>query len=156
MTEHPDDVPSPLTPQQRADWEPLLAGTLLPRMGMEIHALGPGGGTMTMPVDGNTQPAGLLHGGATIALAETVASMAAILHARQVHGERAQAVGTSVSAVHHRSAREGEVTAVARAQHRGRQVASYLVEVNDAQERLLSTIIVSTMLIPPRREASVR
>jgi 1,4-dihydroxy-2-naphthoyl-CoA hydrolase len=130
--------------------EEALRGTLSERTGMRCARLGPDGGEMTMPVAGNTQPAGLLHGGATIALAETVASMAAILQARAVHGERAQAVGTSVSATHHRSGRTGIVTARCRALHLGRQVASYLVEVSDDQERLLSTIQVSTMLLAPR------
>lgn len=129
---------------------PLLRGTLLERCDMRIETLGPAGGVMTMPVAGNTQPAGLLHGGATIALAESVASMAAILHARAVHGPDAQAVGTGVQAVHHRSARAGLVTATARTQHRGRQVATYLVEVTDEREQLLSTVTVSTMMLPPR------
>lgn len=149
MTPQIAEEPRPLTAQEIASWEPLFEGTLLPRMGMRILELGAAGGTMTMPVAGNTQPAGLLHGGATIALAETVASMAAILHARAVHGGGAQAVGTSVSAVHHRSAREGTVTARARGQHRGRRVATYLVEILDEQDRLLSTVTVSAMLQPP-------
>lgn len=124
--------------------------TLLERCGMEIVDIGARGGTMTMPVAGNTQPAGLLHGGATIALAESVASLAAVLHAREVHGEGAQAVGTSVSALHHRSARDGIVTATCTVRHAGRQVASYLVDVHDEQGTLLSTITISTALLPPR------
>ncbi|MFC0674833.1 hotdog fold thioesterase [Brachybacterium hainanense] len=127
-----------------------VRGTLIERTEMEILSLDAEGGVMTMPVEGNTQPAGLLHGGATIALAESVASMAAILQARAVHGEGAQAVGTSVSAVHHRSARSGVVTAACRALHRGRQVASYLVEISDESGALLSTVTVSTMLLAPR------
>lgn len=132
------------------DAQEALRGTLSERTGMHCVRLGPEGGEMTMPVEGNTQPAGLLHGGATIALAETIASMAAFARAREVHGPRAQAVGTSVAATHHRSGRSGIVTAHCRALHLGRQVASYLVEVVDEQERLLSTIQVSTMLLPPR------
>jgi 1,4-dihydroxy-2-naphthoyl-CoA hydrolase len=130
--------------------EDALRGTLSERMGMRCLRLGPDGGEMTMPVEGNLQPAGLLHGGATIALAETIGSMAALLQARAVHGEGAQAVGTSISATHHRSGRSGAVTARCRSLHLGRQVASYLVEVVDEQERLLSTIQVSTMLLAPR------
>lgn len=129
---------------------PLLAGTLVERCGMQVQTLGPDGGTMTMPVEGNTQPAGLLHGGATIALAETIASLAAILHARAVHGDGAQAVGTNVAATHHRSARGGIVTATCTVRHAGRQVATYLVEVHDDRDALLSTVTVSTMLLPPR------
>lgn len=105
---------------------------------------------MTMPVAGNTQPAGLLHGGATIALAETIASFAAILRAREVHGDGAQAVGTSVSAIHHRSGRAGTVRATCTVRHAGRQVATYLIDVHDEAGTLLSTVTVSTMLLPPR------
>lgn len=117
---------------------------------MELLTLDARGGTATMPVEGNLQPAGLLHGGATIALAESIASFAAIVQAREVHGEGAQAVGTSVSALHHRSARSGTVTATCSARHLGRQVASYLVDVHDEAGTLLSTITVSTQLLPPR------
>lgn len=139
-----DPVPDP------ARLTPLMAGTLVERCGMEVLTLGSDGGTMTMPVAGNTQPAGLLHGGATIALAETIASLAAIMQARSVHGEGAQAVGTNVAATHHRSARDGVVTATCTVRHAGRQVATYLVEVHDDRGTLLSTVIVSTMLLPPR------
>ncbi len=133
-----------------AQLEATFAGTLVERLGMEVLEAAPTGGVMRMPVAGSTQPAGLLHGGATIALAESIASIAALLQAREVHGEGAQAVGTSVSALHHRSAREGLVTATCTARHLGRQVASYLVDVHDEAGTLLSTITVSTQLLPPR------
>lgn len=143
--------PAPaLSEELRAQFAPLLRGTLMERCGMELLTLDARGGSMSMPVAGNTQPAGLLHGGATIALAESIASFAAILRAREVHGEGAQAVGTSVSALHHRSARGGLVTATCAARHLGRQVASYLVDVHDEAGTLLSTVTVSTMLLPPR------
>lgn len=128
----------------------LLAGTLCERMGMRLRALAADGGVMTMPVAGNTQPAGLLHGGASIALAESIASFAAIVHARAVHGPRAQAVGTSVSAVHHRSARTGTVTATCTALHLGRSVATYDVRIADESGALLCSATVSAMLLPPR------
>ena len=134
----------------REHFAPLLRGTLLERCGIELLTLDAGGGTASMPVQGNTQPAGLLHGGATIALAESIASFAAILQAREVHGDGAQAVGTSVSALHHRSARSGTVLASCMPRHLGRQVASYLVDVRDEQDRLLSTVTVATQLLPPR------
>ncbi|QCR54127.1 hypothetical protein C1N80_11435 [Brachybacterium sp. SGAir0954] len=134
----------------RTQLEESTRGTLVERLGMRLVSLGADGGVMTMPVAGNTQPAGLLHGGATIALAESVASFAAILRAREVHGEGAQAVGTSVSALHHRSGRSGEVRAVCTVRHAGRQTASYLVDVHDEAGALLSTITVQTMLLPPR------
>ncbi|MGP9537072.1 hotdog fold thioesterase [Brachybacterium sp. AOP43-C2-M15] len=140
----------PVSEELRAHFAPLLRDSLVERCRMELLTLDAGGGTASMPVAGNTQPAGLLHGGATIALAETIASFAAILQAREVHGEGAQAVGTAVSALHHRSARAGTVLATCSPRHLGRQVASYLVDVHDEAGALLSTITVSTQLLPPR------
>lgn len=140
----------PVSDELREHFAPLLHGTLLERCEIELLTLDAGGGTATMPVEGNTQPAGLLHGGATIALAESIASFAAILQAREVHGDGAQAVGTAVSALHHRSARGGRVVASCAPRHLGRQVASYLVDVHDEQGRLLSTVTVATQLLPPR------
>src|SRR5690625_2726591 len=69
-------APPPLSPELRAHFAPLLEGTMVERCRMELLTLDATGGTMTMPVAGNTQPAGLLHGGATIALAESIASFA--------------------------------------------------------------------------------
>lgn len=140
----------PVSDELREHFAPLLRGTLLERCGIELLTLDTHGGTASMPVEGNTQPAGLLHGGATIALAETIASFAAILRAREVHGEGAQAVGTAVSALHHRSARSGSVIAHCTARHLGRQVAGYLVDVRDEAGTLLSTVTISTQLLPPR------
>lgn len=146
-----ENTPDPLSGEELRELiAPMIRGTLVERCGMELLSLSADGGVMTMPVAGNTQPAGLLHGGATIALAESVASFAAIVHAREVHGDGAQAVGTSVSALHHRSARSGIVTATCTIRHSGRQVASYLVDVHDEGGTLLSTITVQTMLLPPR------
>lgn len=143
------DAP-PVSEALRAHFAPLLRETLLERCGMELLTLDEAGGTASMPVEGNTQPAGLLHGGATIALAESIASFAAILRARAVHGEGAQAVGTSISALHHRSARSGLVLATCTPLHLGRQVANYLVEVHDEQGRLMSTVTVATQLLARR------
>ncbi|WP_083713202.1 PaaI family thioesterase [Brachybacterium sp. P6-10-X1] len=151
LSDLPEIPSSPLTGQRlRALVAPMIRGTMVERCGMELRELDARGGIMTMPVAGNTQPAGLLHGGATIALAESIASFAAMLQAREVHGEGAQAVGTSVSALHHRSARSGTVTATCTVRHAGRQVASYLVDVHDESGALLSTVTVQTMLLPSR------
>lgn len=138
------------SPDQSAPSLPPTEGTLMEAMHIDIHSITAQQGSASMPVKGNLQPAGLLHGGASIALAETIGSYCAVVHARALYGADAQAVGTSVSATHHRSAREGTVTGTARALHLGRTVASYLVEVRDENERLLSTITVSTMVRAPR------
>lgn len=120
------------------------------KLGMEIVELRPDGGVLTMPIDGNRQPAGLLHGGASIALAETLVSLAAVLHGYDLYGEKATAVGTTFSATHHAPGREGVVTATGSALRLGRQVCSYLVEIRDETGRLLCTVMGSAHILPPR------
>lgn len=123
-----------------------LTGTLLERLGMQVLHASPERCVATMPVAGNTQPHGLLHGGASAALAETVGSIAALSHARTVGVDRT-AVGLELSITHHRSARSGTVTATATAVHRGRTSATYLVEVVDEEERRISSARLTCLLL---------
>src|SRR5699024_3475709 len=88
-----------------------IKGSLLERLGIELTELRPDYCTARMPVAGNVQPMGLLHGGASAALAETVGSFAAWMHA----GEGSYSVGIELNASHHRAAREGWVVAEAKA-----------------------------------------
>lgn len=104
---------------------PPFTGDLAARLGITVLEAGPARAVATMPVSGNTQPYGALHGGATAALAETVGSVAADLHA----GPGRSAVGIELNASHHRAVRAGTVTAVASAVHRGRRTACYEVVV---------------------------
>jgi 1,4-dihydroxy-2-naphthoyl-CoA hydrolase len=102
--------------------------TLAGRMGMKIQSASPSRVVATLPVDGNIQPHGLLHGGASCVLAETIGSLGAFLHA----GAGRMVVGIEISATHHRGVREGEVTAVATLVHGGRTLATYDIVVTDA------------------------
>ncbi|MFG1944468.1 PaaI family thioesterase [Nonomuraea sp. NPDC048826] len=95
-----------------------------------------------MPVEGNTQPYGLLHGGASVVLAETVGSTGAALHA----GAGRIAVGIEISATHHRSATSGFVTAVATPLHAGRTLATYDIEITDEEGRRVCTSRLTCML----------
>ncbi|MFC8193328.1 PaaI family thioesterase [Cellulomonas sp. NPDC057328] len=122
---------------------PSVAGTLLERMGIDVTHVDADGATGTMPVAGNTQPYGLLHGGATAALAETLGSLAAQAHA----GPARAAVGIELNATHHRSARAGTVTGRATALHRGRSLATYEVVVEDPEGRRVCTARLTCMLI---------
>ncbi|GCE75930.1 PaaI family thioesterase [Cellulomonas biazotea] len=126
---------------------PSIAGTLLERMGIEVVELSAGRAVGTMPVEGNTQPYGLLHGGASAVLAETLGSYAAQVHA----GAGRAAVGIELSATHHRSARSGLVTGTATALHLGSTLATYEVVVEDADGRRLCTARLTCMLIDARR-----
>ena len=109
--------------------------TLIERLGISIVSASSDSVVATMPVDGNTQPYGLLHGGATAALAETVGSLGAMAHA----GDDAIAVGVDLNITHHRATREGYVTATATPLHRGRTVATYAITVTDQEGRLVAT-----------------
>jgi uncharacterized protein (TIGR00369 family) len=101
----------------------------------------------TMPVEGNTQPYGLLHGGASVVLAESLGSIGSALHAMP---ERLP-VGVDINATHHRSARAGIVTGTATAIHLGRSSASYEVVVTDEDGRRLSTARITCALIPAEK-----
>lgn len=105
------------------------------RMGMDLVEVGAHRTVATMPVSGNTQPYGLLHGGASAALAETVGSVAAAQHA----GPGRIAVGIDLSVTHHRAVREGTITAVATPLSLGRSIASYDIVIRDDGGRRVCT-----------------
>lgn len=107
-----------------------LAGTLIARMGIELGDIGPEGATGRMPVAGNIQPAGLLHGGASAVLAETLGSVAAHAHARDMDAART-AAGVDLNITHHRAVRTGWVHGRAEAVHLGRRTANYVVVITD-------------------------
>jgi uncharacterized protein (TIGR00369 family) len=120
----------------------MAAGTLSDRMGIEILEVSADQVVGRMPVAGNTQPYGLLHGGASVVLAETLGSIAAAMHA----GADRVALGLEVSAAHHRAAREGWVTGVATALHTGSSVATYEVVVRDEAGRRTCTARLTCLL----------
>jgi 1,4-dihydroxy-2-naphthoyl-CoA hydrolase len=117
-------------------------GTLIERLGIEFVEVSAQRLVATMPVSGNTQPYGLLHGGASVALAETLGSFGAMLAA----GEGRVAVGVDVNATHHRSARTGVVTATATAASLGRTLACYEVVVVDEAGRRVCTARITCLL----------
>ncbi|UFU04414.1 hotdog fold thioesterase [Ruania suaedae] len=121
-----------------------LTGTLIERLGIELLDQGPERTTGRMPVEGNTQPAGLLHGGASAALAETLASIAAMLHA----GPGRSAVGLDLNATHHRGVRQGWVRGEARAIHLGRTTAAYEIAVLEEESgRRVCTARLTCLLL---------
>lgn len=110
-------------------------GGLGERMGIEWLEVSPERTVARMPVAGNTQPFGLLHGGASAVLAESVGSVGANLHA----GPDRFAVGIELSCTHHRGAKDGFVTAVATPLSLGRTLATYSVEITDDEGRRVCT-----------------
>ncbi|MFF1529371.1 PaaI family thioesterase [Cellulomonas sp. NPDC058312] len=121
-------------------------GTLMARMGITLQEVSADRAVGTMPVEGNVQPYGLLHGGASAVLAETLGSYAANLHA----GPGRQAVGIELSCTHHRSATAGLVTGTATAVHLGGRVATYDVVVEDPRGRRICSARLTCMLIEAR------
>lgn len=132
-----------------AELRRLAGGTLVERLGIELLEARPDLVVGTMPVAGNTQPYGLLHGGASVALAETLGSYAATLHA----GPGRQAVGIEVNATHHRGVRDGVVTGRATAVHLGRTTASYEIVVEDEMSRRICTARLTCMLMAVRGDS---
>jgi uncharacterized protein (TIGR00369 family) len=116
--------------------------TLARRMGIKITEASAQRVVGTMPVDGNTQPYGLLHGGASCVLAETLGSTGAALHA----GLDRYTLGIEISATHHRSASSGEVTGVATQIHGGRTLAAYEIVIRDDQGRRVCTARLSCLI----------
>ena len=122
-------------------------GDLNEKMGVELVEVTPERVVGTMPVRGNTQPYGLLHGGASVVLAESLGSVGSAMHA---YPDRI-AVGVDINATHHRSAREGTVTGVATAIHLGRSSACYEVVLTDESDKRLCTARITCALVPAKK-----
>ena len=133
--------------QVRAAFAAAGQNTLVDRMGITLVEASAGRVVGTMPVAGNTQPAGVLHGGASCVLAETLGSLGAVLHA----GPGKTTVGVDINATHHRGPVSGEVTGVATLLHGGRTMASYEVVITDDQGRRVCTARLTCLLrdMPP-------
>jgi 1,4-dihydroxy-2-naphthoyl-CoA hydrolase len=122
-------------------------GALNERMGIELVEISAGRVVATMPVEGNTQPYGLLHGGASVVLAETLGSVGSAIHG---HPDRLS-VGVDINATHHRAATGGIVTGVATAIHLGRTMATYDVVVSDERGRRVCTSRITCTLLEAER-----
>ena len=116
--------------------------SLMHRMGIEVVEATSRRLVATMPVEGNTQPYGLLHGGASVVLAETLGSIGSGLHA----GLDKAVVGLDINATHHRAARSGLVTGTAIALSLGRTLTSYEVVVTDEDGRRICTSRITCLI----------
>ncbi|MBE1513881.1 hotdog fold thioesterase [Nesterenkonia halotolerans] len=120
------------------------------KMGLRYVEMHPDKLVATLPVAGNEQNMGLFHGGAHMVLAETLGSIAAILHARVNLGVDNAVVGTELGATHHRSVTEGLVTATCTPINLGRQLTSHQIVMTDDAGRRLSTARMTNMILPNR------
>ncbi|MGP3534317.1 PaaI family thioesterase [Microbacterium sp. RD1] len=119
-------------------------GDLDVKLGIEISEQSPERVVASMPVAGNTQSLGRLHGGASAALAEATGSWAAMIHASTLGRV---CVGVDLNITHHRGAREGTIIATATPLHRGRRAATYEVRIEDEQGRRVATARITNLLV---------
>jgi 1,4-dihydroxy-2-naphthoyl-CoA hydrolase len=126
-----------------------LAGTLIERLGIEFLEVGPDRVVASMPVAGNVQPYGVLHGGATASLCETVASVGAALAA----GPDRMVMGIELNVNHIRAVRDGKVTVVGTPAHAGNTIAVWNMEVRDDEGRLTALSRLTVAIRTPRRPA---
>ncbi|MDQ0219635.1 hotdog fold thioesterase [Peribacillus cavernae] len=128
-----------------------LEKTLLNSLGIEITELGKGRVIATMPVDERTwQPYGLLHGGASVALAETVASVGGF---ELVDQKNEAVVGLEINANHVRGKRNGYVTAEANILHKGRTTMVWDIKIRDEEDKLISVARCTLAVIKVKKDA---
>jgi uncharacterized protein (TIGR00369 family) len=137
-----DDTAAPTAVQVVSE---MPLGPLNEKMGVEFTEISAERVVATMPVDGNQQPYGLLHGGASVVLAESLGSVGSALHAE---GLGKVAVGVDINATHHRSVTSGHVTGVATPIHLGRSSTCFEVVISDERGRRVCTSRLTCALLP--------
>ncbi len=123
----------------------IVPGNMLETLRIRFTDVGENMLRAEMPVDSRVhQPLGLLHGGASAALAESVGSTASYLF---IDANRQEARGIDLQINHLRSVREGKVTATARLIHKGRSIHLWEIRITDAQERLVAHAKLTNMIL---------
>ncbi|AHI23468.1 hypothetical protein B843_10440 [Corynebacterium vitaeruminis DSM 20294] len=122
----------------------IVLGELDKKMGVQIVKESVEKVVATMPVEGNRQSFGLLHGGALAALGEAVGSWAAVIHASTL-GKKA--VGVDINATHHQSSSEGLITATATPIRLGKRITSHEVLITNEQGDRLCTVRITNAIV---------
>ena len=122
--------------------QPQDVGALARKMGIVVTELGAERSVATMPAEGNTQPYGVVHGGAYVVLAESLGSMSANVHA----GPERVAFGIELNASHTRSASTGTVTGTCTAIHLGGTLTTHEIVMTDDEGRRLSTVRITNII----------
>jgi len=136
-------VPDDLDPELYQRLVDSGGGSLTTKMGIEFLELGAARSVARMPVEGNTQVIGLLHGGAHVVLGESLGSISSAIHA----GPGRYAVGIEINASHSRSVTEGWVTGTCTSISLGRTLATHEIVMTDETGRRLSTVRMTNMLL---------
>jgi 1,4-dihydroxy-2-naphthoyl-CoA hydrolase len=121
-------------------------GALDEKMGIRILEASPTRLVATMPVEGNTQAIGLLHGGANVVLAESLGSIGTALHA----GLDRRIVGVDINATHHRAVTTGIVTGVATPITLGKTLCCYEIVITDEEGHRTCTARITCLILAPR------
>ena len=121
-------------------------GALDKKMGIHLVEASPQRLVATMPVEGNTQPIGLLHGGANVVLAESLGSIGTQLHA----GPDRRIVGVDINATHHKSETSGIVTAVATPVSLGKTMCCYEVVITNEKGERTCTARITCLILAER------
>lgn len=135
-------VPEGLDPELRARLIETGGGALARKMGIEFLEISAEYSVATMPVEGNTQVVGILHGGAHVVLGESLGSISSAIHG----GPGRVAVGIEINATHSRSVSAGTVTGTCRALVLGRTLCTHEIVVTDDAGNRLSTIRMTNYL----------
>jgi uncharacterized protein (TIGR00369 family) len=123
--------------------------TLMQTLGIEYTDAGEDFLVATMPVNPSVhQPMGLLHGGASVALAESVGSAASMIY---VNSELSEVRGIEISANHLKAKRDGIVTATAKIVHKGRSIHLWEIRITDEKNALISLCKLTNMILPKRK-----
>ncbi|MGL3806896.1 PaaI family thioesterase [Paeniglutamicibacter sp. R2-26] len=146
MSEQRPTAPTPETSKDGV-WQ-IALGELDEKMGVKIIEESVEKVVATMPVEGNRQSFGLLHGGASLAVGEAVGSWAAVKHASTMGKS---AVGVDVSATHHKGAREGIITITATPISLGRRMASHEVVIENEAGQRLCTMRITNLIIDVKK-----
>jgi 1,4-dihydroxy-2-naphthoyl-CoA hydrolase len=136
-------LPEDLDPELYERIVTTLGGALPVKMGIEFLELGAAHSVARMPVEGNTQVVGLLHGGAHVVLGESLGSISSAIHG----GPRRIAVGIEINATHSRSVTEGWVTGTCDALVLGRTLCTHEIVMRDQAGRRLSTVRMTNLLL---------
>jgi len=143
VTKLPDDLDPSLVERLTGG----SGGELARRMGIEFLELSAEYSVATMPVEGNRQVVGLLHGGAHLVLGESLGSISSAIHA----GPSNYVVGIEINATHSGSARDGIVTGTCRAIALGRTLCTHEIAITDEDGKRLSTVRITNLVRPLER-----
>lgn len=126
-------------------------GALAEKMGIKFTEYTIERSRAEMPAEGNTQPLGLVHGGAYVVLGESLGSMTAALYAQTTLGAGYHPVGIEINASHTGSATSGMVYGECTPIHLGKTLTVHQIRITDENDRLLSTIRITNLIKSPRK-----